>query len=102
MAHAAELYTLSLHDALPISQRYRVRHRGEQDALHLGTACEVAREGGLLRGAAVRDRKSTSELQSHVNVVCRLLLEKKTLDARVTLLQIGLAVHQVCRDSSAM
>src|SRR5438477_13095675 len=69
-----EIYTLSLHDALPISggtlappQRERVarRRRGaERRRLPRGT------RGG-------RSEEHTSELQSHVNLVCRLLLEKK-------------------------
>src|SRR5438876_6828026 len=73
-----EIYTLSLHDALPISlirdadvfcQSYR------PGALaHLGLAPEdVAR----LRPGIVRSEEHTSELQSPVHLVCRLLLEKK-------------------------
>src|SRR6266571_2518120 len=58
-----EIYTLSLHDALPI--RVPVcRRRG---------ACE-RRPLPIARG---RSEEHTSELQSHVNLVCRLLLEKK-------------------------
>src|SRR5690242_21024869 len=36
---------------------------------------------GLSGLALLRSEEHTSELQSHVNVVCRLLLEKKKLDA---------------------
>src|SRR5437588_9018441 len=73
-----EIYTLSLHDALPISRR----HPG---ALRQGPSVHVLR-----RAPAVRRRRSprhrrhrrrseehTSELQSHSDLVCRLLLEKK-------------------------
>src|SRR5690242_21485327 len=66
-----EIYTLSLHDALPIlHERARPPH-------------VIRRElrAGLIRRAAVvrhaRSEEHTSELQSHVNLVCRLLLEKK-------------------------
>src|SRR5690242_21889097 len=61
-----EIYTLSLHDALPISKR---GHARRLDALGFGS------RGLLLRGK--RSEEHTSELQSHVNLVCRLLLEKK-------------------------
>src|ERR1041385_9551649 len=59
-----EIYTLSLHDALPIS------------ALTFGR-----RFGGPPRprrgGASPRSEEHTSELQSRLHLVCRLLLEKK-------------------------
>src|SRR5215216_8123492 len=57
-----EIYTLSLHDALPIFPlRDRVRPPGRRDDL-----C-----------AAERSEEHTSELQSPDHLVCRLLLEKK-------------------------
>src|SRR6266480_8136449 len=65
-----EIYTLSLHDALPISNGSRPLHlerRGLSDKLSLGRG----------RGGRLRSEEHTSELQSHVNLVCRLLLEKK-------------------------
>src|SRR5437868_13256171 len=70
---ATEIYTLSLHDALPISaafgiegwtencQRTRCRHSGGQRA---------------------RSEEHTSELQSRFDLVCRLLLEKKNRSNR--------------------
>src|SRR5256885_12603062 len=61
-----EIYTLSLHDALPISVP---RHRG----LRRGPG---SRQRRLLRSAG-RSEEHTSELQSPCNLVCRLLLEKK-------------------------
>src|SRR5256885_15901958 len=60
-----EIYTLSLHDALPISPDARA---------------EDLEEGVPLPNPRSRDRRSeehTSELQSACNLVCRLLLEKK-------------------------
>src|SRR5437867_5139591 len=65
-----EIYTLSLHDALPICRR---RH----------DHCDRARPGHLPRGRA-RSEEHTSELQSPYDLVCRLLLEKKKKKARVT------------------
>src|SRR5947209_16375989 len=62
-----EIYTLSLHDALPICVDLP-RRRGEDGGGRGG------REGG--RGL-VRSEEHTSELQSRQYLVCRLLLEKK-------------------------
>src|SRR5207237_10069711 len=63
-----EISTLSLHDALPISL---LQPSG-------GVAGEVG-EDHVRAGAADagRSEEHTSELQSHLNIVCRLLLEKK-------------------------
>src|SRR2546422_1521361 len=67
-----EIYTLSLHDALPISwptpasapwSRHQARRiRGRRTAA---------------RTASRRSEEHTSELQSRLHLVCRLLLEKK-------------------------
>src|SRR5262249_60900023 len=64
-----EIYTLSLHDALPICCRWL-------------RACATRRSWPRVRRQAFRNRDSrseehTSELQSLTNLVCRLLLEKK-------------------------
>src|SRR2546429_6649828 len=61
-----EIYTLSLHDALPIS------HGKADVGLGQGRCIvdAVARHGG-------RSEEHTSELQSRLHLVCRLLLEKK-------------------------
>src|SRR5471030_3540070 len=57
-----EIYTLSLHDALPIS----------------GARCSSARGGaGAHPWESRRSEEHTSELQSLRHLVCRLLLEKK-------------------------
>src|SRR2546427_12138422 len=85
-----EIYTLSLHDALPISPdgsrgplaRGRAPRRGRLRALPPAARLlpprrprEEARVPGLdLLG---RSEEHTSELQSQSNLVCRLLLEKK-------------------------
>src|SRR5260370_30131399 len=61
-----EIYTLSLHDALPIS----LDHQDRVFALRRG-------HGVPGPVAAPRSEEHTSELQSHLNLVCRLLLEKK-------------------------
>src|SRR2546430_12507961 len=69
-----EIYTLSLHDALPIWRR---------DAFHSprrsGDCLEHRRSDstGVGRTTVGRSEEHTSELQSQSNLVCRLLLEKK-------------------------
>src|SRR5256886_17051377 len=63
-----EIYTLSLHDALPICFPIE------------GTTQAAARTSVSLGGRrllVVRSEEHTSELQSQSNLVCRLLLEKK-------------------------
>src|SRR5690242_20947476 len=42
-------------------------------------------QGRAAQPGEVRSEEHTSELQSHVNLVCRLLLEKKTPAARISL-----------------
>src|SRR5206468_7446651 len=90
---AAELYTLSLHDALPISTdlfllasdgltgmledpqlaELLAGKRVPQDQID-DLIAEANRHGGL------RSEEHTSELQSRSDLVCRLLLEKKKTD----------------------
>src|SRR6266513_5753714 len=65
-----EIYTLSLHDALPICE----------DADIAAAARVCARTGYSNSGQScisVRSEEHTSELQSRFDLVCRLLLEKK-------------------------
>src|SRR5438477_12829568 len=71
-----EIYTLSLHDALPISPP---RRTGSPPPRRRAAPCGCA--GWPIRPRRAtqcfRSEEHTSELQSHVNLVCRLLLEKK-------------------------
>src|SRR5260221_7037253 len=76
-----EIYTLSLHDALPISGR-RARRGAGSTLLRAGGLPQRdwrARGSGNrpARLAEWRSEEHTSELQSHSDLVCRLLLEKK-------------------------
>src|SRR3712207_8375572 len=89
-----EIYTLSLHDALPISGRDRRyaapgrrpaaagpqrRGRDRLAPLGAGGSRRRRRDGG-------RSEEHTSELQSRQYLVCRLLLDKKKqLSSRLTL-----------------
>src|SRR5256885_11443421 len=68
-----EIYTLSLHDALPISAARRRRARPDRLRRHAGVRHPAE------PGALCRSEEHTSELQSPCNLVCRLLLEKKKL-----------------------
>src|SRR3712207_7456780 len=84
-----EIYTLSLHDALPICDAVDQRPpgplvRAERDVEQpqdrpegrdLGAGGHE--RGDRRRGALVRSEEHTSELQSRQYLVCRLLLEKK-------------------------
>src|SRR3712207_7620700 len=80
-----EIYTLSLHDALPICHRHHRGGRGTAAAVPLGVGHPghqwhpgPVRLQRRLRGAGtVRSEEHTSELQSRQYLVCRLLLEKK-------------------------
>src|SRR5690348_17804300 len=73
------LYTLSLHDALPISSsRWRARASPSSPRVRLRTLLVAARARPVRRmRATARSEEHTSELQSPVHLVCRLLLEKK-------------------------
>src|SRR5260370_13965498 len=85
-----EIYTLSLHDALPIfaangdrklgadpggQRRYRSTGMDRKpDARQTHLACDPFQY--------FRSEEHTSEFQSHLNLVCRLLLEKKKKNER--------------------
>src|SRR3712207_8791505 len=86
-----EIYTLSLHDALPISPRRRRGHRDRRREARRAGAARPARPrqrqarapargrpaGGARRRPPVRSGEYTSEIQSRQKSVCRLLLVKK-------------------------
>src|SRR2546422_4028225 len=75
-----EIYTLSLHDALPICHPARLaRRRTVRNSSPGGAgAVGVRRPGGAGAGQhSTRSEEHTSELQSRLHLVCRLLLEKK-------------------------
>src|SRR5258707_15677791 len=75
-----EIYTLSLHDALPILspsiRRSRRRWLGLAVSIP-GRARTWSPPPWLLRLSSRRSEEHTSELQSRQYLVCRLLLEKK-------------------------
>src|SRR5690606_40918431 len=94
----AEIYTLSLHDALPISSEMRATRISPFGAAAMNLAPRIReftsstwKPGSVWRGNGMsvpgpapgapapdcRSEEHTSELQSRENLVCRLLLEKK-------------------------
>src|SRR5947207_1925031 len=93
MTETNDLYTLSLHDALPISfpkpifPRYSVKCSAFSGAAVLSSLlfmwaskfCARRTCGGIK--SRWRSEEHTSELQSHSELVCRLLLEKKKMRA---------------------
>src|SRR5436305_12015596 len=81
-----EIYTLSLHDALPIC------------TMTSAPASSRARHSRSHFGCSFRSEEHTSELQSRPHLVCRLLLEKKKkydqpLD--YTIIQHEITLHEV-------
>src|SRR5437868_9893851 len=68
-----EIYTLSLHDALPIWSTMP-RRQAPSHRCPASPAIAPIRPVGLVR---LRSEEHTSELQSRFDLVCRLLLEKK-------------------------
>src|SRR5258708_32900734 len=79
-----EIYTLSLHDALPIFAdevaRLEAEVRGRQEVIAVLGAGGLGDTRGFsdhLKAFAKRSEEHTSELQSPDHLVCRLLLEKK-------------------------
>src|SRR2546427_8175809 len=73
-----EIYTLSLHDALPIyAQRRGHQCRAGRQVLADRGRLRLCADAPAHPGPGQRSEEHTSELQSQSNLVCRLLLEKK-------------------------
>src|SRR5436309_10820541 len=90
-----EIYTLSLHDALPICDiaAGRLVYRWGGHAGHWGhwIVAQLAERFGELRS-----EEHTSELQSRENLVCRLLLEKKKVNRQhdLSVIRMTIDVHR--------
>src|SRR2546422_1344773 len=73
-----EIYTLSLHDALPISiSDHLLCHAQVFGQSPSAIAHTRTRHVGHGTASSTRSEEHTSELQSRLHLVCRLLLEKK-------------------------
>src|SRR3712207_7498522 len=91
-----EIYTLSLHDALPISDVEYQKMRDAAIAIirEIGVeagGCNVQFAVNPQNGEMLRSEEHTSELQSRQYLVCRLLLEKKQT--------ITTYIYHLCRRS---
>src|SRR2546430_4778557 len=91
-----EIYTLSLHDALPISSWFsrkrapRARTSGTVSRMWLLTrfgSRAIRWSYNSLKPSRKRSEEHTSELQSQSNLVCRLLLEKTKHKTMLSALQ---------------
>src|SRR5262245_63089952 len=91
------IYTLSLHDALPISFTRGPPHARTSLSLRtcssptggFAPSLRTARRGGTSnRRSSPRSEEHTSELQSLRHLVCRLLLEKKN-QCRLIVAELG-------------
>src|SRR5690606_42121031 len=85
VARSSQIYTHSLHDALPICPRRSwstcsAPRPGPDSAMPMWNPCmsmvPAPASGGCI-ACSPRSEEHTSELQSRENLVCRLLLEKK-------------------------
>src|SRR5206468_10943911 len=91
-----EIYTLSLHDALPISvvtapfsMCSRARRRSSATSVRkgdFGAGVASVASGGVAIFVVMRSEEHTSKLQSLAYLVCRLLLEKKNVRVVLNLL----------------
>ena len=77
-----EIYTLSLHDALPISVFRTDETLGEGVQKMYGVAGKMD-DISVTDRSMVRSEEHTSELQSPMYLVCRLLLEKKKIHCHI-------------------
>src|SRR3712207_8076772 len=94
-----EIYTLSLHGALPIS-RAGARSGARRSATAAGRrrdAASGARSAQARRHPRTgRSEEHTSELQSRQYLVCRLLLEKKRKHAHILHFSLIVPIKHVC------
>src|SRR5207249_10759961 len=87
-----EIYTLSLHDALPISSEGSLARRPKNrvKTSMLSTGCKMTHRTPIavclyriFTSRQTRSEENTSELQSRFDLVCRLLLEKKKKNKQI-------------------
>src|SRR2546429_7214915 len=97
-----EIYTLSLHDALPISYSRHFRPSCAKPRRPVASGAgtiellAAAPDGEGHGNVPSRSEEHTSELQSRLHLVCRLLLEKKkAIQQSAVYLPIASSVHQV-------
>src|SRR5207237_6814418 len=76
-----DLHPLSLHDALPIFPSAPASPTAPRDSPRswgrTSSPSSASSPAASIPAVTTRSEEHTSELQSHLNLVCRLLLEKK-------------------------
>src|SRR5688572_31568774 len=95
-----EIYTLSLHDALPISldcpnNRYVNDEKICQALVGMWSKIGVTVKLNAIPFANFRSEEHTSELQSQSNLVCRLLLEKKKITTTHATSRYEALIHSI-------
>src|SRR5256885_3355454 len=88
-----EIYTLSLHDALPIFFPFTCPRLPPKSIPYFDFINSRIFDSSIPCGLRIRSEEHTSELQSPCNLVCRLLLEKKK---KIALLDATLHFIQPC------
>src|SRR5262249_61734387 len=92
-----EIYTLSLHDALPISKRRPPRKSPWKPGVPGCVSVRNSTMGVKVTSPLTRSEEHTSELQSLTNLVCRLLLEKKKKKDKHTLTALTVRARRCLR-----
>src|SRR5688572_31474428 len=92
-----EIYTLSLHDSLPISGQPGTNRTAATVEATASTAPTAAAQNQPVWPMPTRSEEHTSELQSQSNLVCRLLLEKRK-KIKVRLILTAYRAGQHCPD----
>src|SRR5688500_19396449 len=96
-----DLYTLSLHDALPIFEPLNAVAHVKDGGCEIwaGMQNPNSAQARVAEALAIpRSEEHTSELQSPCNLVCRLLLEKKkkiVIDIQTLIVQVQLILSRV-------
>src|SRR5256884_6616247 len=90
-----EIYTLSLHDALPISSTF-----SSNCGFNSTGFTSTFFISGWIAFAVMRSEEHTSELQSRLHLVCRLLLEKKKINTDCVNLRPLLSSAELATSSS--
>src|SRR5438445_2718192 len=95
-AHTTEIYTLSLHDALPIFDG-----RAVAELQHAGVDCRRAGVGVCgsqrQRARAELDRKSTRLNSSHANISYAVFCLKKKMVYRIINIKSGEHIEALCQ-----
>src|SRR3712207_8451905 len=94
-----EIYTLSLHDALPILSPQQIQCGGVTDAAGHRVTDHALQSSSSAHRSEGRSEEHTSELQSRQYLVCRLLLEKKKNNNKHDIFSIYLLQYYVIYSS---